>query len=47
MKKNKKQIEKIKLEIISFDYIDGDILCIDIKDDRGVVYHGSLEKQED
>lgn len=46
MKRKKQRVEKIKLKIISFDYIDGDILCVDIKDDRGVIYHGSLEKQE-
>ena len=40
------KINYIKLKIIDFDYIDGDILCIGIKDDRGVVYRGSLEKEE-
>lgn len=37
---------KITLEIVDYDYVDGDILCVTIKDDRGVIYKGSLEKGE-
>ena len=41
MKKQKE--EKIELKIVDFDYIDGDILCITIEDDKGVRYYGRLE----
>ena len=36
----------IKLKIVSFDYVDGDILCLEVKDDRGKIYKGSLELEE-
>ena len=42
----KQKIERIKLKIVSFDYVDGDILCVTIEDDRGIRYSGSLEIEE-
>ena len=40
-------MSKIKLRIVSFDYVDDDILCVEIKDDRGVIYSGSLEREDE
>jgi len=38
--------KKITLKIESYDYIDDDILCVEIRDDRGALYSGSLELLE-
>jgi len=35
--------KNIKLEIRSFEYIDEDILCVTVEDDKGVIYSGNLE----
>jgi len=42
--KNKQK--KIRLAIKEYDYVDSDLLCVKIQDDRGIVYSGTLEKEE-
>ena len=38
---------QIEVKIKSFDYVDSDILCVEIVDDRGAIYTGSLERKEE
>ena len=36
----------ITLKVIAYYYVDGDIICVTVQDDRGVKYSGSLEIEE-
>jgi len=41
-----KKVKKIIIKVIEFDYVDEDILCLTVEDDRGVRYSGSLEMEK-
>ncbi len=45
MVKHTKEVKGIGLKIIDFNYVDGDLLCVTIEDDRGERYHGTLERK--